>query len=336
MNVLVTGGAGYIGSHTVLCLLEKGFKVTVIDNLCNSSFEALNRVESISGQLVDRHYMDITDENSLKALFLNSTFDAVIHFAGLKAVGESVLKPFEYYYNNVYGTLCLLRQMRSHNVCRLIFSSSATVYGLDAQTPYLETMPRGITSNPYGASKSISERILEDFCTAHPKMRVSLLRYFNPVGAHPSGLIGEDPLGVPNNLMPYIAQVAIGRRKRLSVFGGDYPTLDGTCRRDYLHVMDLAEGHVKALEKLKTPGCSIYNLGTGNPLSVLEIIHAFELETGITIPYEITSRRDGDLAEFWADPTKANSDLRWFAKRSVEQMMSDTWRWQENNPKGYT
>jgi len=334
-NILVTGGAGFIGSHTVLCLLNGGFNVSVVDNLCNSSFESITRVESISKKTVVRHCIDITDDVALANLFQSGSFDVVVHFAGLKAVGESVSKPVEYYNSNVYGTLCLLRQMIDFDVKKLVFSSSATVYGEDAPTPYVETLPRGVTVNPYASSKAMSERLFEDFCIAQPDMSVSLLRYFNPIGAHSSGLIGENPLGVPNNLMPFMAQVAAGTRERLSVFGGDYPTPDGTCRRDYLHVMDLADGHVKALASLETPGCKVFNFGTGNPHSVLEMIHAFESVTGCVIPYDIVGRRNGDLAEFWADPTKAKNELDWVATRSVEEMIIDTWNWQILNPKGY-
>lgn len=335
-NILVTGGAGFIGSHTVLSLLNHGFNVSVVDNLCNSSFESINRVESIAKKTVSRHCIDITDETALASVFQSKSFDMIVHFAGFKAVGESVHKPVEYYHNNVYGTLCLLRQMINFNVKRLVFSSSATVYGNDAPSPYVESMSRGITVNPYGSSKAMAERLLEDFCVAYPNMRVSLLRYFNPIGAHPSGLIGEDPSGEPNNLMPFMAQVASGIRERLSVFGGDYPTLDGTCRRDYLHVMDLADGHVKALKNMENPGCNVYNLGTGHPHSVLEMIHAFEAVTGVVIPYDIVERRIGDLAEFWADPTKANNELDWYASRSLEEMIIDTWNWQTINPRGYS
>ena len=334
-NILVTGGAGFIGSHTVLCLLQSGFRVTVVDNLCNSTFESLNRVESICGLSIERHHIDITDECSLSKIFACGSFDAVIHFAGLKAVGESVSRPFEYYHANVHGTFCLVRQMLRHSVHRLVFSSSATVYGLEAPVPYVETLQRGTALNPYGASKAMVERVLEDICIAEPKMSVTLLRYFNPIGAHSSGLIGENPLGIPNTLMPFMAQVAVGKLNGLSVFGDDYGTLDGTCRRDYLHVMDLAEGHVKALEEIDVPSCRVFNLGTGTPLSVLEMIATFESVTGMSIPYEIVSRRNGDLAEFWADPAKANNELGWVATRSVEEMVADTWRWQKNNPNGY-
>jgi len=278
---------------------------------------------------------DIRNPEELGSVFSKYHIDAVIHFAGLKAVGESVQKPAEYFDVNVGGTAKLLLAMQRASVSRIVFSSSATVYGVEAPTPYVESLPRGSTSNPYGTSKAMIEKMLEDQSIAQPDWSIALLRYFNPIGAHESGLIGEDPLGIPNNLMPFMAQVAVGRRDRLSVFGGDYPTPDGTCRRDYLHVTDLAEGHVKALESLDKPGCCAYNLGTGSPVSVLEMISAFEYETGVKIPYEITPRREGDLAEFWADPSKANRLLGWSAKRSLNQMMADTWRWQRQNPDGY-
>jgi UDP-glucose 4-epimerase len=336
LHVLVTGGAGYIGSHTVLSLLEFGYEVTVIDNLCNSSLEAIKRVESLTGQPVTFVKGDITDGGILGNVFSDACFDSVIHFAGLKAVGESFHNPLDYYINNVYGTLCLIRQMYKHKVMKLVFSSSATVYGLEAPSPYVETLSRGTTFNPYGESKAMVERVLEDFCNAHNDFSAILLRYFNPIGAHESGLIGEDPQGIPNNLMPFMAQVAVGRREKLSVFGGDYSTHDGTCRRDYLHVMDLSEGHVAALEYLaRTSGCQPINLGTGSPVSVLEMISAFKAATGIDIPYEIVERRSGDLSEFWADASKANDCLGWVARRDLEQMMRDTWRWQSNNPDGY-
>ena len=304
--------------------------------MCNSSFESLQRVSSLTNKTVSIHKVDITDVKVLDRIFSDATFDAVIHFAGLKAVGESVHKPIDYYHNNVNGTLSLLRIMEKYGVCKFVFSSSATVYGLEAPTPYIETLTRGITTNPYGSSKAMVERVLEDYCVATPEFSCALLRYFNPIGAHTSGQIGEDPNGIPNNLMPFMAQVAIGRREKLSVFGGDYPTQDGTCRRDYVHVMDLAEGHVAALKYLESMhGCEAINLGTGNPVSVLEMIHAFKTATGIDIPYEIVERRAGDLPEFWADASKAKECLGWTARRDLKQMMRDTWRWQSNNPEGY-
>ncbi|NVK00862.1 MAG: UDP-glucose 4-epimerase GalE [Oceanospirillaceae bacterium] len=335
MRILVTGGAGYIGSHTVLVLLQSGYDVVVFDNLCNSSRKSIERVSSIVERQVNFVEGDIRNPEELGSVFSKYHIDAVIHFAGLKAVGESVQKPAEYYDVNVGGTAKLLLAMQKANVSRMVFSSSATVYGVEAPTPYVESLPRGSTSNPYATSKAMIEKMLEDQSIAHPDWSIALLRYFNPIGAHESGLIGEDPLGIPNNLMPFMAQVAVGRRDRLAVFGGDYPTPDGTCRRDYLHVMDLAEGHVKALESLYKSGCCAYNLGTGSPVSVLEMISAFESETGVKIPYKIAPRREGDLAEFWADPLKANQLLGWSAKRSLNQMMADTWRWQSQNPDGY-
>lgn len=334
-SILVTGGAGYIGSHTVLVLLEHGYDVVVVDNLCNSSLDPLKRIEAMTKKTVDFYQSDIRDVKALLSIFENHNIDSVIHFAGLKAVGESSVKPLEYYENNLAGTLALMRAMNDSAVKRLIFSSSATVYGEDAPIPYREEYGRGKTSNPYGTSKAVIEQMLEDQCHADSGWSVAALRYFNPVGAHESGQIGEDPLGIPNNLMPFIAQVAVGRREKLSVFGGDYATKDGTCRRDYLHVMDLAEGHVKAIDALDRGGFEPYNLGTGTPLSVLEMIRAFELAANHPIAYEIVGRRAGDLPEFWADATKAKEILGWQATRNISQMMADTWRWQSNNPEGY-
>lgn len=335
MKILVTGGAGYIGSHTILCLLLRGYNVTTLDNLSNGSIESLARIQLITGVAIKHYDVDVTDEHSVSNIFKENSFDAIIHFAGLKAVGESVLEPLSYYNNNVNGSLVIFEQAIKHEVKKIVFSSSATVYGYEAVPPYLESSPRGATSNPYGASKAMVERILEDLSVANPDMSISILRYFNPIGAHDSGLIGEDPRGLPNNLLPFILQVAVGKREILSVFGGDYDTPDGTCRRDYLHVMDLAEGHVSALSNAKA-GCFIYNLGTGVPLSVLEIVKAFETITGVEIPYKIVNRRDGDLAEFWADPSKANIELNWQASRSLAVMISDAWNWQSKNPFGYT
>jgi UDP-glucose 4-epimerase len=335
VQILVTGGAGYIGSHTLLVLLQSGYEVVVYDNLCNSSVASIERVKTLAGRKAHFIEGDIRDPEALNEVFEEHTIDAVIHFAGLKAVGESVQKPAEYYDVNVGGTTKLLLAMQRAGVSKIVFSSSATVYGSEAPTPYVELLGRGTTSNPYGTSKAMIEQMLEDQAVACSDWSIALLRYFNPIGAHESGLIGEDPLGIPNNLMPFMAQVAVGRREKLFVFGGDYSTPDGTCRRDYLHVMDLAEGHVKALESLDKPGCDGYNLGAGSPVSVLEMISAFESETGVKIPYEIAPRREGDLAEFWADPSKANQQLGWSAKRSLKQMMADTWRWQSQNPNGY-
>ena len=339
MKVLVTGGAGYIGSHTVLTLLAENHSVVVFDNLCNSSIEAIKRVERLSGKSVTFIQGDVCDKAQLNKLFIGNDIDAVIHFAALKAVGQSTQMPLEYYQNNVYGSLCLLEVMQLHQVNNFVFSSSATVYGEEAQPPYLETMKLGTTASPYGATKVMVERIIEDFVKANNEFRAVSLRYFNPIGAHESGEIGEDPLGIPNNLLPYIAQVAVGKRDKLSIFGNDYDTEDGTCERDYLHVMDLAQGHVAALDWLENNpnfnGAEVFNLGTGNAVSVLEIVAAFEQAYGKTLAYEFAPRRSGDLPAFWADASKANSQLNWQAKRSLLQMMTDTWRWQSNNPNGY-
>lgn len=335
MKVLVTGGAGYIGSHTVVELIQEGHDVVVVDNLCNGSEIALQRVEDITGITVPFVRADIRDRDAMDVLFADYAIEAVIHFAGLKAVGESVNKPLAYYHSNVAGTLTLCQAMEAAGVRRLIFSSSATVYGSEAPVPYTETTPRGTTANPYGASKAMVERLLEDLVAADQRWSVALLRYFNPIGAHPSGMMGEDPSGIPNNLMPFIAQVAVGRRERLTIFGGNYATQDGTCERDYLHVVDLAAGHVKALKILGNRGISIFNLGTGNPVSVLNMVKSFSRITGIDIPHAIGERRSGDLDAFWADATKAEQELGWQAEKGLEQMMSDTWRWQQANPHGY-
>ncbi|TDG12861.1 UDP-glucose 4-epimerase GalE [Seongchinamella unica] len=334
-TILVTGGAGYIGTHACVSLLEAGYAVVVLDNLCNASREAVSRVEEITGRPVPLVEGDIRDREALDALFSEHAIDAVMHFAGLKAVGESVEKPLEYYDNNVNGTLVLLAAMQRAGVSRLIFSSSATVYGDPASVPITEDFPTSAT-NPYGRSKLMVEEILADWGLAHPDWSIGRLRYFNPVGAHSSGRIGEDPQGWPNNLMPFVAQVAVGRRDQLSVFGNDYPTPDGTGVRDYIHVVDLAEGHVAALAYvLQTPGVMTVNLGTGTGVSVLDMVRAFERASGRTIPYRIVERRAGDIAECWADPALAESLLGWKATRSLEQMCADTWRWQEQNPKGY-
>ena len=335
MKVLVTGGAGYIGSHTVVELLESGHDVVVLDNLCNGSAKSLERVEAITGKKVDFVEGDIRDRSGLDKVFADHEIGSVIHFAGLKAVGESVGKPLEYYENNVYGTLTLCQAMAAAGVFRLVFSSSATVYGAEAPVPYLESMSRGSTSNPYGTSKAMVEKVLEDLCVADERWSVALLRYFNPIGAHPSGQIGEDPRGIPNNLMPFIAQVAVGRLKELSIFGDDYPTEDGTCVRDYLHVVDLAKGHLKSLDKLEQPGVHIYNLGTGTGFSVLEMVESFQRVTGVAIPYRFAPRRDGDLPAFWADAAKAQQELGWTAEFSLDEMIADTWRWQSQNPNGF-
>lgn len=336
MNILVTGGAGYIGSHTVLELLTSGHNVVVLDNLCNASAESLKRVEQLTGKAVTFYKADIRDRAALDKVFKSHRIDAVIHFAGLKAVGESVAKPLDYYSVNVGGSVVLAQAMAQAGVTKLIFSSSATVYGEDAPVPYKETMPRGKTSNPYGTSKAMIEQILTDISIADPQWSVVLLRYFNPVGAHPSGQIGEDPQGIPNNLMPFIAQVAVGRRECLSIFGDDYDTEDGTCERDYVHVVDLAKGHVSALQATERSGTHIYNLGTGTGTSVKQMVEAFERVTGVTIPYQIAPRRAGDLPAFWADASKAGKELGWCAELGIEDMMRDTWRWQQSNPKGYS
>ncbi|GAA0196926.1 MULTISPECIES: UDP-glucose 4-epimerase GalE [unclassified Aeromicrobium] len=336
MRVLVTGGAGYIGSHTVLTLLEQGHDVEVVDNLVNGKAEAVRRVGELAGRDVALHEVDLTDRTATHAV-LGRGFDAVIHFAALKAVGESTQKPLEYYANNMGSTFTLLEAMRSHDVRTLVFSSSATVYGEKAPVPYVEDFQPLDSSSTYGQTKVMTERILTDVAAADPAWRVALLRYFNPVGAHPSGRIGEDPQGTPNNLVPFIAQVAVGRRERLSVFGGDYPTADGTCERDYIHVQDVAEGHVVALDAILAdePGVHAWNLGSGQGTSVLEMIHAFERASGREIPYDVVDRRPGDLPAFWADPSKAEQELGWTTSRTVDDMCRDTWTWQSQNPQGY-
>ncbi|MFC3286237.1 UDP-glucose 4-epimerase GalE [Litchfieldella rifensis] len=335
MSILVTGGAGYIGSHTVLELLEAGHDVVVVDNLSNGSQEALHRIEAITGKSARFIEGDVRDRTLLDEIFATYPVEAVIHFAGLKAVGESVNRPLAYYDNNVHGSLVLCQAMAAAGVFKFVFSSSATVYGPDAPVPYVESMPRGRTSNPYGTSKAMIEQVLTDLCRADDRWSVALLRYFNPIGAHPSGLIGEDPQGIPNNLMPFIAQVAVGRLPELSVFGNDYPTEDGTCVRDYLHVVDLAIGHVQSLASLAAPGVHTYNLGTGQGYSVLEMVETFEQVTGQKVPYRFAPRRDGDLAAFWADASKAERELGWRAERGLREMLRDTWHWQKKNPNGY-
>jgi len=335
MKILVTGGAGYIGSHTCVELLEAGHQVVVVDNLCNSREAALQRVEKITGRSLAFCHGDIRDRTLLDRLFARHGVDAVIHFAGLKAVGESVTKPLDYYQNNVAGTLVLLEAMCGAGVRRLVFSSSATVYGDPASLPITEAFPLS-ASNPYGRSKLIIEEILQDLQRAEAGWDISILRYFNPVGAHKSGLIGEDPLGVPNNLMPYVAQVATGHLKQLSVFGDDYPTADGTGVRDYIHVVDLARGHLAALSRLlEKPGLMIHNLGTGKGYSVLEMVRAFEAASGRPVPYRIVERRPGDIAACYADPGRAWSELGWKAERGLQAMCEDAWRWQSANPEGY-
>ena len=336
MAILVTGGAGFIGSHTVVELQSAGYEVVVLDNLSNSSEKSLERVQQITGKPVKFYKTDILDREGLNEVFEKEQIDSCIHFAGLKAVGESVVKPWEYYENNIAGTLTLVDVMRKHDVKNIIFSSSATVYGDPAIIPITEECPKGQCTNPYGWTKVMMEEILEDAAKADEELTVVLLRYFNPIGAHESGRMGEDPQGIPNNLMPYIAQVAVGRRDHLTVYGGDYPTKDGTCRRDYIHVMDLANGHLKAVEyAAQHKGVEVFNLGTGTPYSVLEIIHAFESANDIKIKYEIGDRRAGDLPEFWANAEKAEKILGWKTQRTLEDMCRDTWNWQKNNPQGY-
>lgn len=336
MRILVTGGAGYIGSHTCVELLNQGHEVVVVDNLSNSSEESLNRVETITGKKPVFYRVDLLDRDGLEAVFARETVDAVIHFAGLKAVGESVAKPLEYYHNNITGTLILCDVMRNHGVKKIIFSSSATVYGDPAFVPITEECPKGEITNPYGQTKSMLEQILTDLHTADPEWSVILLRYFNPVGAHKSGMIGEDPAGIPNNLTPYITQVAVGKLKEVGVFGDDYDTPDGTGVRDYIHVVDLAVGHVKALAKLVEDNqVHIYNLGTGHGYSVLDMIKAFSKASGKEIPYAIKPRRPGDIAACYADPALAKKELGWEAERGLAQMCEDGWRWQSNNPNGY-
>ncbi|WP_127555544.1 UDP-glucose 4-epimerase GalE [Saccharospirillum alexandrii] len=335
MTVLVTGGAGYIGSHTCIELIKAGHTVLVLDNLVNSSPESLRRVEAIVQQPVDFVEGDIRDTALLDRVFSEHDIEAVVHFAGLKAVGESTEKPLDYYDNNVYGTLCLLQVMKRHGCKNLVFSSSATVYGDPHTVPIQEHFPLSAT-NPYGRSKLMIEDILRDLHASDPEWQVALLRYFNPVGAHESGTIGEDPNGIPNNLMPFITQVAIGKREALSVFGSDYNTPDGTGVRDYIHVVDLAKGHVQAIEKLNSnPGCVAYNLGTGVGYSVLDMVKALEKASGCEVPYKLVDRRPGDIACCYADPAYAEQELGWRAERGLEDMMADSWRWQSQNPEGY-
>ena len=337
MSILVTGGAGFIGSHTCVELLNAGYEVVVVDNLYNASEKALERVEQITGKKVTFYEADILDRDALNAIFDKEQVESVIHFAGYKAVGESVRKPIEYYYNNITGPLILCDVMRKHNVKNIVFSSSATVYGDPAFIPITEECPKGKITNPYGQTKGMLEQVLTDIYVSDPEWKVVLLRYFNPIGAHKSGLIGEDPKGIPNNLVPYVAQVAIGKLKCLGVFGNDYDTPDGTGVRDYIHVVDLAKGHVAAIKKVEEtePGVLIYNLGTGKGYSVLDVVHAFEKACGKEIPYEIKPRRAGDIATCYADPTKAKNELGWVAQYGIEEMCEDSWRWQTMNPNGY-
>lgn len=336
MRILVTGGSGYIGSHTVIELIKAGHEAVVLDNLCNSSEKSLQRVEQITGVKISFYKADIRDREALESIFDKEKFDACIHFAGLKAVGESCVKPWEYYENNISGTLTLIDVMRNHGCKNIIFSSSATVYGDPDSVPVTEDMPKKPCTNPYGTTKSMLEQILTDIQAADPEWNVVLLRYFNPIGAHESGLIGENPSGIPNNLMPYITQVAVGRREELGVFGDDYDTPDGTGVRDYIHVVDLAIGHVKAIERFKlNNGLDIYNLGTGKGTSVLELVHAFEDATGITIPYSIKPRRPGDIATNYAKCDKAEKEIGFKAQFDIKRACEDSWRWQKNNPNGF-
>ncbi len=336
MAILVTGGAGYIGSHTCIELLKAGYEVIIVDNFYNSKRESLKRISELSGKDFIFYKCDICDRDGMDAIFQAEKVDAVIHFAGYKAVGESCKKPLEYYENNVSGTIALCDVMR-HNGCKkIVFSSSATVYGMNNVSPLNESMPTGGTTNPYGTTKYMVELILKDFSASDDEWSISLLRYFNPIGAHESGRIGEDPNGLPNNLMPYISQVAIGKLEQLGVFGDDYDTHDGTGVRDYIHVVDLALGHVKAVERvLGKTGVDIYNLGTGVGYSVLDVVHAFEDASGVKVNYEIKPRRDGDIATCYSDPSKALAELGWKAERGIDKMCEDTWRWQAQNPDGY-
>lgn len=339
MKFLVTGGAGYIGSHTTLALLQAGFEVMVLDNLCNASAESLRRVAKLAGRAPVFVEGDIRDRALLDRLLAQHQVQAVLHFAGLKAVGESVAQPMRYYDNNVGGTVTLCQAMAAAGVFTLVFSSSATVYGDPATVPITESQRAGYTTNPYGRSKYMVEQVLGDLAASDPRWRVALLRYFNPVGAHESGQIGEDPHGIPNNLLPYITQVAVGKLPELAVFGNDYPTVDGTGVRDYIHVVDLAEGHLAALDALNAPhthpGTHVWNLGTGQGYSVLQMVQAFEAASGCPVPYRLAPRRPGDIATCYADPAKAATELGWTAKRDLHTMMRDAWRWQAQNPDGY-
>ena len=336
MTVLVTGGAGYIGSHTVVQLLNSGHEVVILDNLCNSSAKVLSRLEQICSQAATFYQGDIRDRALLQHIFQKHRIKAVMHFAGLKSVGESVSNPVQYYDNNVCGSLILAEEMGKAGIFNIVFSSSATVYGDPPTVPITENMPVGGTTNPYGTSKYMTERMLSDIQLADPRWSVVLLRYFNPVGAHQSGLIGENPNGIPNNLLPYVCQVATGKLAELSVFGSDYPTADGTGVRDYIHVVDLANGHLKAMDaKQNQPGVHIYNLGTGNGYSVLDIVKAFEAASGVSIPYRLAPRRSGDIATCYADPAKTAAEIGWCAEHNLFDMMQDAWRWQSQNPNGY-
>ncbi len=336
MAILITGGCGYIGSHTVIEMVKAGYDVVVLDNFYNSKPEALRRTRELAGRDFPFYECDIRDADGLRRIFNEQKIDAVIHFAGLKAVGESVQKPLEYYDNNVGGTVTLCQVMAQAGCKRMVFSSSATVYGMNNPSPLREDMPTGAVTNPYGRTKYVIEEILKDVCVSDKDWSVVLLRYFNPIGAHESGRIGEDPNGIPNNLMPYITQVAIGKLSKLSVFGDDYDTHDGTGVRDYIHVVDLAAGHVKAVDyALGHTGAEVFNLGTGNGYSVLDLVHAFEKASGVTIPYVIAPRRAGDIATCYSDPSKAERMLGWKAVHGIDDMCRDSWRWQSNNPRGF-
>lgn len=336
MKILVTGGTGYIGSHTVLQMLEEGYEVVIVDNLCNSKIESLRRMEKLAGQQITFYKADLLDYETVDALFQKEKVDAVIHFAGLKAVGESVEIPLRYYQNNITGTINLCDIMSKHSVKNIVFSSSATVYGDPHKVPITEDFPLSAT-NPYGRTKLMIEDILRDLYISDNSWNIAILRYFNPVGAHKSGEIGEDPNGIPNNLMPFISQVAVGKRPELTIFGNDYPTVDGTGVRDYIHVIDLASGHLRALEKLaKNPGSVSYNLGTGHGYSVLEMVKAFEEATGKSIPYKIADRRPGDIASCYANPNLAEKELNWKAEKDIKEMCEDVWRWQSKNPNGFS
>ncbi|QWU17051.1 UDP-glucose 4-epimerase [Paenibacillus sophorae] len=335
MAILITGGAGYIGSHTAVELLEAGYEVVIVDNFANSHPEAIKRIGEITGKPFAFYELDLLDKEALDDVFARHAVEAVIHFAGLKAVGESVQIPLKYYHTNIMSTLSLCETMKKHEVFRIVFSSSATVYGAPESVPITEDFPIGAT-NPYGRTKEMIEHILRDVSVSDSRWGISILRYFNPIGAHKSGRIGEDPNSIPNNLLPYISQVAVGKLAKLSVFGDDYPTADGTGVRDYIHVVDLAQGHLKALERIMSrTGVDVYNLGTGRGLSVLEIVRAFEKVSGQAIPYQIAERRAGDIAVCYADTLKANEELGWQAARGIEEMCEDTWRWQSANPRGY-
>ncbi|MFD1359099.1 UDP-glucose 4-epimerase GalE [Fictibacillus halophilus] len=335
MAILVTGGAGYLGSHTCVELLNAGYKIVIVDNFSNSKPESLKRIKNITGKDFNFYNIDILNKDSLREVFSENNIDAVIHFAGLKAVGESVEAPLKYYHNNITGTIILCEVMEEFNVNRIVFSSSATVYGVPETVPILEDSTLYAT-NPYGRTKLMAEEIFKDMYKSNPNWSIALLRYFNPIGAHESGEIGEDPNGIPNNLMPYITQVGVGKLNELMVFGNDYATSDGTGVRDYIHVVDLALGHLKALEKvMQEPGVEAYNLGTGKGYSVLEMVSAFEKAFGGNIPYKIVERRAGDIGECYADPTKAKQQLDWFATRGIDEMCKDSWRWQSKNPNGY-